>query len=97
MNKNEEDPSWSKLAETVRRLDSGQDSDPPPKAPADFVSRIRSKRRELWDLARTLLWRRWSLIAVFIAIVAYLLVNFLLKKDREPSITPPKPPHLFSS
>ena len=97
MKKQEEDPSWSKLAETVRRLDSGQDSVAPPNAPPDFVSRMRSKRRELWDLARALLWRRWSLIAVFIAIVAYLLVHVLLKKDREPSITPPKPPHLFSS
>ena len=97
MSKNNEDKAWSKLAETARRLGSGQDSAPLRTAPADFVSRIRSRRRELWDLARTLLWRRWSLIAVIIAIVAYLLVNFSLRKDREPTITPPRPPHLFSS
>ena len=58
---------------------------------------MRSMRKDLWTLARTLLWRRWSLIAMIIAILAYLLVYLFLREEREPSITPPKPPHLLSS
>lgn len=83
--------SWNKLVDTAKHLDAtGSAAEVP--APEGFVARMRSVRKSLWSLARTLLWRRWSLVAIVVAALLYLLVYLFFRPDPTPTIPTPQPP-----
>ena len=61
---------------------------------AGFVSRVVMMRRGLWRFARTLLWRRWLLVAAGAAIVLFLTIYVVMKLTPPPDPAPrlPFPP-----
>lgn len=84
--------SWNQLLGAAKRAGSGQPPGPEGAAPPTVVSRLRELRKTLWVFARTVLWRRWSVFAIVVAALLYLLAYLLLKPDPEPSIQAPQPP-----
>lgn len=91
-----EDRPWKELLEAAkseRALPGSEDVEP---APDSFVNRIRAMRAGLWAAAKAVFWRRWSLVAVLVALLVYGLCHLLLKPDTESTIPPPHPPHLLS-
>jgi hypothetical protein len=93
---NHQDDSWNRLLKAAKKSGAGTESGRDSSPPDDFVSRMRSARKALWGLARTLLWRRWSLVAIAVAAALYLIVWLVLKDDPAPLIPPPEPPNPLS-
>ena len=91
MNEDDKQP-WNQLVDAAKKVGAGRPPPPGSPTPEAFVSRIRTMRQSLWSLARTILWRRWSLIAIVVAAILYLVAHLLLKPDPEPSIPTPEPP-----
>ena len=88
---NSEEP-WKRLVEAARETGAadGPQSAPPP--PDGFVAGVRTVRRKLWKFAKSYLWRKWSLAAIAVALLLYLVAYLILKQDPPPSISPPEPP-----
>ena len=81
---------WDQLVNAAR---DARASDPTPeddRPSHDFLSRMAKMRHRLWKIARTILWRRWSLFAALGAIILYLVVYFVLKSS-PPGIEHPLP------
>jgi hypothetical protein len=89
--------SWNKLVNLAKQSGAGRTGTDEAAVPKSFVSRMRKLRSTLWDFAKTLLWRRLSLVATIVAIVLYLVVYLLTKQDPVPSIPTPQPPIPLSS
>lgn len=85
---------WNRLVSASRPASENNDGEHPPEG---FVAHMRKVRGDLWGFARTLLWRRGSLIAIVVALLLYLLAHFFLKSDPAPSVTPPKPRNPISA
>lgn len=92
MNHDDSEEPWNRLAKAARTARAGEPPDLPLRAPEGFVSRMRVTRERLWTFAKTYLWRRWSLIAVAVALFLYLVAHLILKEDPAPTISPPQPP-----
>ena len=88
----EPDQPWKELVKAAHKARAESPDDASPTPPPNFVSRMREMRQSLWQIARTILWRRWSLIAIVIALLLYLVAYFLLRTDPAPTIPPPEPP-----
>lgn len=91
-----EDRPWKDLlqaARSERALHGSEDAEP---APDRFVNRIRNMRAGIWAVAKAVFWRRWSLVAVLLALLVYALCHMLLEPDRESTIPPPNPPQPIS-
>ena len=93
----DDDQSWNELLGAIKKAGAGQPAAGPDAAPPTFVSRMRKMRETLWLVARTLLWRRWSLVAIAVALIIYLVAYLVLKEDPAPTIPPPQPPSPLSS
>jgi hypothetical protein len=81
---------WMRLAGAARRArdTAAADAEPVPDR-EEIRRRLVSWRGVLREMLLTLLWRRWALAAVVVALVAYLIVYLLLGSGR-----PPEPPLL---
>ena len=88
--------SWKQLVDAAKKAGAGKPVHGETSAPEGFVAQMRTTRKKLWLIAKTVLWRRWSLVAVAVAVVLYLLAHLLLKPDPSPSIVPPEPPNPIS-
>ena len=87
------DNRWDEILHAAREAGVGRAAAAPPAAaPERFVARVRAMRAGLWALAKALFWRRWSLVAVAIAALLYLVVHLLLRPDPPRSIPTPVPP-----
>lgn len=86
----EKNNHWNRLVDAARKVGATSEGSPTPKVTSSFVSNVVAMRKGLWGLARTILWRRWSLIAALLAITIYMTFFFLLK-SRPPS-SPTLPP-----
>ena len=93
----DQENAWKRLVDAAKESGAtGEDLAEEP-APSGFVGRVVAMREGLWKFARTILWRRWSLVAALIAIVLYLLFYFVMKSNPptpDPAPTPsyPLPP-----
>lgn len=94
MPEQDEDSPWNQLVGAAKEVGATAPDGPPEPVPSGFAGRIVAMREGLWRLARTLLWRRWSLVAALLAIVLYLILYFVLKSDPVPEPAPqlPMPP-----
>ena len=90
---------WKRLVNAARDAGATSGEEPSDAAPSTFVSRVITLRAGLWKFARTVLWRRWSLVAALLALLLYLLFFLILKSappNQAPSTTPltlPQPPN----
>jgi len=91
-------PSDNSWIELVRKAGTtGSKAETPDMHPPEiFVSRVRAMRSRLWEYARLLLWRRWSLILLAVAVLGYLLAQTMLRPDSTRVIPVPSPPKLFT-
>jgi len=89
--------SWNRLVNLAKQVGAGKTNADQATAPQRFVSHMRKVRSSLWALAKALLWRRLSLIAIIVAFVLYLIARLLLGQDPAPSIPTPQPPIPLSS
>ena len=92
---NSSDNPWIELIRKVRTTGPPAES-PDMHPPEFFVSRVRAMRARLWEYARLLLWRRWSLILLAVAVLGYLLAHAMLRTDTSRVIPVPSPPKLFT-
>jgi hypothetical protein len=87
-----QDPNhaWQKLAAAARR--SPPAGPPGLKPPPGFASRMVALRHAITALARTLLWRKWSVLTAM-ACAATLVAVFVATRCTEPRplINPPPP------
>ncbi len=88
---------WNRLVDAARNAGATEDHAPNDAASSGFVARVITMREGLWRLAKTLLWRRWSLVAALIAIALYLILYFVMKSippasDPVPTPSLPLPP-----
>jgi transposase-like protein len=60
---------------------------PPPR----LLDALRHQRAELWRIARTLIWRKWSLLLAVAAILAYMAVLVHHKSMESPASAIPRP------
>lgn len=91
---NEPEESWQKLVDAARKTPAPLEIPPP----AGFASRVVSLRGAIVDFARTLLWRRWSVLVAF-ACFAVLVAVFAITRcstDPRPLIEVPSPDLLGS-
>lgn len=88
--------SWKQLVDAARKAGAGKPVSGEASAPEGFVEQVRTARKKLWLFARTVLWRRWALVAVAVAVILYLVAHLLFQPDPSPSIVPPEPPHPIS-
>ena len=94
---NNDEESWKQLVSAARKVGAGKPAARQSLvAPASFVAHMRSVRKTLWAFARTVLWRRWSLVAIAVAVLLYLIAYLVLKPEPTLSIPPPEPPHPLS-
>jgi hypothetical protein len=93
---NDDDETWNQLVNAAKQVGAGKTGIEERSAPQRFVAHMRKVRGTLWDLAKALLWRRWSLIAIVVACVLYLIAYLLLKQDPAPVIPTPQPPNPLS-
>jgi len=63
-------------------------------APEDFVVRIRAMHDKLWQFAKVLLWRRWSVFLALIAVSAYVVTYFIVQEPAGPVVPRPAAPAL---
>ena len=92
----ESDQPWKELVKAAQKARAKAPDEEAPAPPPNFVSRMREMRRSLWRMARTILWRRWSLVAIVIALLLYLVAYLILRPDPAPTIPPPAPPNPLS-
>ena len=83
------DQQWEKFVRAARKAppESGDDDTPP----RGFISGIVGFRDAIANFARTLAWRRWSILVALLSGIV-LLVAFALTRcdeDRVPLIAPP--------
>ncbi len=92
---------WSRLIDAAREAGATTENEDSSKdhASSTFVSGVITMRKGLWKFARTVLWRRWSLIVALLAIALYLIFYFTMTPDTpgqnatpEPTRTLPLPP-----
>ena len=93
----DEPESWSQLVNLAKKAGAGKPGTAKATASKQFISHMRIVRHSLWSLAKTLLWRRLSLVAVIVALVLYLIARLLLGQDPAPTIPTPQPPTPLSS
>ena len=92
MNRDKQSRAWDELLRAAKS-DRGSPADPAAEqAPESFVTRVRTMRAGLWAVAKAIFWRRWSLVAIVVAALVYLCVEFFLPPRDDQSIQPPKPP-----
>lgn len=88
--------SWDNIVKLAKQAGAGKNGPGDTTAPQRFVAHMRQVRRSLWDLAKALLWRRLSLVAMVVALVLYLIARLILSQDPAPSIPTPHPPSPLS-
>jgi len=74
---NDPEESWKKLVEAARKAPPESESAPPP--PAGFASRVLGLRDTIAAFARTLLWRRWSVLVALCCLALFLTVLAVTK------------------
>jgi hypothetical protein len=94
--KDPENP-WTRFVDAAKDAGATEDDASVEAAPSGFVKRVIAMREGLWKFAKTILWRRWSLVAALLAIVLYLTLYFVMKSnpptpDPAPTPTLPLPP-----
>jgi hypothetical protein len=67
---NDSEESWKKLVEAARKAPPEPEEAPP----AGFASRVVALRDAIAAFARTLMWRRWSVLAALGCLVLFLAV-----------------------
>jgi len=84
---NEPEESWKKLVEAARKAPPEPETPPP----AGFASRVVALRDAIAAFARTLLWRRWSVLAALACLALFLAVLVVTKcsPDTRPLIEEP--------
>ncbi len=80
---NDPDRHWQKLVEAARRS-SPESEAPEESAPPGFASRIISLRDTIISIARTLLWRRWSVAVALLCFAALLILFTATRCSDEP-------------
>ena len=96
MGTDDQEDAWRKLVTASRAAGAGKIEEDAV-ASKSVVSSIRKARETLWKVAKVLLWRRWSIVAILVAALLYLLAYLFLKKEEAPSIDIPEPPTPLSS
>ena len=86
----EKNNHWNRLVDAAREA-GATSKEEANKASSSFVSSVVAMQQGLWDFARTILWRRWSLVAALLAIAVYLTFFFLIKSRPSPRNIPPAP------
>ena len=84
------DHRWDKL---VKAAQKSPPAEPEEKLPPGFVSRIVGLRDAIAAFARTLAWRRWSVLTAILS-AGILLIVFAVTRcddDPDPLIAPPEP------
>lgn len=90
--------SWKQLVHAAKEAGATDDDSSEEKAPSAFVAGVIAMREGLLNFARTIIWRRWSLVVALLAIALYLTVYFIMKSNPptqpEPAPAPslPQPP-----
>ena len=87
-----EDNHWNRLVDAARDAGATTDEAREHEAPSAFVSGVIIMREGLWKFATTVLWRRWSLGAAFLAFALYLLFYFVMKSNPPARAPTPAPP-----
>ncbi len=82
------DPAWQKLVEAARKTPPPAADEPPPPG---FAARIVAMREAIAAFARTLTWRRWSVITAVVCGLALAAVFAATRctDDARPLINPP--------
>ena len=92
MNDNDPENEWNKLVRSAKDIGAADgDEAGGREAPSGFVSRVVKLREDLWLMAKTLVWRRWLLVAAGAAFVV-LIVVFVFLKLNPPDDAPPAIP-----
>lgn len=82
---------WRRLVDAAKDAGATTGEDQHDAAPSTFVSGVITLKEGLWRFARTVLWRRWSLVAALLALLLYLSL-FLILRSTAPSSAPSTPP-----
>tara|TARA_B100000459_G_scaffold88189_1_gene49606 strand:- start:474 stop:779 length:306 start_codon:yes stop_codon:yes gene_type:complete len=82
---------WSRLVDAARDAGATTREEQHDAAPSTFISQIITLKEGLWKFARTVLWRRWSLVAALLALLLYLSL-FLILRSTSPSSAPSTAP-----
>lgn len=90
--KRDDQDAWTRLLGEAKKSGAGQPGRRETGDPSSFVVRMRTARENLWVFAKTILWRRWSLIAIAVALLLYLIAYLVLGPAAPPSIPTPDPP-----
>jgi predicted anti-sigma-YlaC factor YlaD len=89
----EEDP-WLRLARQARQ-GTGVSAETRSPDPQEIRHQVRGLRAKVRDLLLRMLWRRWALLAVAAALLAYGILYFVLPHgdaEKRPAISLPLPP-----
>ena len=78
---NKPETPWNRLLGAAKEAGATEDDSPVEEAPSGFVKRMISMQEGLWKFAKTILWRRWSLVAALLAIALYLTLYFVMKSN----------------
>ena len=87
----EKENQWSRLVDAARDAGATTREEQHDAAPSTFISRVITLRKGLWKFARTVLWRRWSLVAALLALLLYLTFFLVLRSFSPNSIQSPEP------
>ena len=82
---------WSRLVDAAREAGATTQEEQDEAAPSTFISRVITLKEGLWKFARTVLWRRWSLVAALLALLLYLTFFLVLRSPSPNSIQSPEP------
>ncbi|MAT30237.1 MAG: hypothetical protein CMP29_00425 [Roseibacillus sp.] len=82
---------WSRLVDAARDAGATTREEQHDAAPSTFISRVITLREGLWKFARTVLWRRWSLVAALLALLLYLTFFLILRSTSPSSVPSPAP------
>lgn len=91
MPENDRQDPWNRLVDAAKNAGAPAEQDPEEPASSGFVSRVVAMREGLWQFAKTVLWRRWSLAAALAAIVLYLVIYFVMKSSPPAPAPAPAP------
>jgi hypothetical protein len=89
---------WRRLVDAAKDAGATTGEDQHDAAPSTFVSGVITLKEGLWKFARTVLWRRWSLVAALLALLLYLTFFLILRSSSTsldqtpPPLTLPQPP-----
>lgn len=84
------DHQWEKLVKGARKAPpEGNAAEAPPQG---FVSRVVGFRDAIATFARTLAWRRWSIVVALLSAAVFLAVFAVTRcnEETDPLIAPPK-------